>query len=42
MKEQLATIRSEALAAFAQAGSSAELDALRVKCWVRKKKRKNN
>ena len=31
MKEQLATIRSEALAAFAQAGSSAELDALRVK-----------
>lgn len=27
MKEQLATIRSEALAAFAQAGSSAELDA---------------
>ena len=30
MKEQLATIRSEALAAFAQAGSSAELDALRV------------
>ena len=31
MKEQLATIRSEALAAFAQAGSSAELDALLVK-----------
>ena len=32
MKEQLATIRSQALAAFAQAGSSAELDALRFNC----------
>ncbi len=30
MKEQLAKIRSEALAAFAQAESAAELDALRV------------
>ena len=30
MKEQLAKIRSEALAAFAQAGDLSELDALRV------------
>ena len=31
MKEQLAKIRSEALAAFAGAGSAQDLDALRVK-----------
>ena len=30
MKEQLAKIRSEALAAFGQAQSAAELDSLRV------------
>ena len=30
MKEQLARIRSEALAAFEQAQSAAELDSLRV------------
>ena len=31
MKEQLAKIRTEALAAFAGAGSAQDLDALRVK-----------